>query len=225
MSTAADRLVLYHTPGACSRVTISALEELELPFEDKPVDIFKGAQLTPQYRAINPKAKVPALLIGDRLLTETPAIILWLTQVVQGEALLPGKDPLERALAFADLAWCSNTLHPLARTIRMPHRMTTGDPAPVKEAAVTAMGPMLETIHERLSAQTWWFGEHWSVVDVYLSWIVGMCAGGGMDLTPLPALTAHLSQVRVRPGFQRTLARETRALDAAGITLPGGGSL
>ncbi len=225
MSITGEQLILYHTPGTCSRVTIAALEELDLAYEDRPVDIFQGAQFKPEYRAVNPKAKVPALLIGDRLLTETPAIILWLNQLVPGEILLPGNHPLDRAQAFADLLWCSNTLHPLARTVRMPHRMTTGEPQPVKKAAVATMAPMLEAIDKRLASQRWWFGERWSVLDVYLSWIVGMCAGSGMDLAHLPALALHTSRVRARPSFQRTLTREASALDAAGIALPGGASL
>lgn len=217
-------LTLYHTPGACSRVTMNALEELALPFEDHAVDIFKGAQFSPDYRAVNPKGKVPALLVGDQLLTETPAIILWLTELVPGETLLPGSTGLARAQAFADLVWCSNTLHPLARTIRMPHRATTGDPAPVREAAIAAMTPLLASIDARLAQQPWWFGERWSIVDVYLSWVLGMCEGG-VEVSQLPALAAHRQKVRARPSFQRALERETRAMAAAGIELPGGGQL
>eukprot|EP01037_Dinobryon_pediforme_P022940 gene22940-24256_t len=211
MSASQPELTLYHTPGACSRVTMNALEELALAFEDRPVNIFKGAQFSPDYRAINPKAKIPALVVGDALLTETPAIILWLTETVPGETLLPGATPLERAQAFADLVWCSNTLHPLARTIRMPNRATTGDPAPVAEAAVTAMTPLLASVEARLAQQPWWFGARWSVVDVYLSWVLGMCEGG-IDLSQFPALVAHREQVRARPSFQRALERETRAM-------------
>jgi glutathione S-transferase len=225
MIDSADDLVLYHTPGACSRVTMCALEELEIAFEDRPVDIFKGAQFSPQYRAVNPKGKVPALLIGEQLLTETPAIILWLTEIVPGELLLPGTDPLARAQAFSDLAWCSNTLHPLARTIRMPQRMTSGAPEDVRGIAVASILPMLEAANTRLADQTWWFGDRWSVVDVYFSWVVGMCMGAGVDLGHLPALANHLRKVRERPNFVRTLARETRALETAGIELPGGGRL
>lgn len=220
-----EPLVLYHTPGACSRVTMSALEELELRFEDRPIDIFKGAQFRDDYRSINPKAKVPALLVGDRLLTETPAIILWLTDAVPGTALLPGTEPIARAQAFADLVWCSNTLHPLARIIRMPHRATAGDPAPVLEAAVSQASPLLEMIAARLSRDPWWFGDRWSIVDVYLAWVVGMCAGGGMELQQWPALADHQERVRERPSFQRALQREARALAQAGIVLPGGGTL
>lgn len=224
MPATQPELTLYHTPGACSRVTLNALEELALAFDDRPVDIFKGAQFSPDYRAVNPKAKVPALLVGDQLLTETPAIILWLTELVPDETLLPGLTALARAQAFADLVWCSNTLHPLARTIRMPNRATAGDPAPVRETAVAAMTPLLASIDARLAQQPWWFGDRWSIVDVYLSWVLGMCEGG-VDTRQFAALVAHRHAVRARPSFERALERETRALAAAGIELPGGGRL
>lgn len=97
-------LTLFFTPATCSRVALNALEELELPFEGRPVDIFKGAQRRPEYLAINPKGKVPALLVGDVLLTETPAILLWLSTTYPDPRLLPGDDGLSRAQAFADIS-------------------------------------------------------------------------------------------------------------------------
>ena len=218
----ADRLVLFHTPGTCSRVTMNALEEIGLAFEDRPIDIFKGAQRRPDYLAINPKGKVPALLVGDVLLTETPAIVAWLVARHPEAALMPGGDALERARAFADLVWCSNTLHPLVRTIRMPQRMTTGDPDPVRAAAIAQITPELDTMQQRFAAADWWFGDRWSILDVYLAWITGMCVGAGVEMAGYDALLAHMGRVRARPGFQRALAREQHALDSAGIVLPGG---
>ena len=53
-----SRVVLYHTPGACSRLTLSALEEIGLMYEDQVVNIFSGEQRSPTYLAINPKGKV-----------------------------------------------------------------------------------------------------------------------------------------------------------------------
>lgn len=217
-----ESLVLFHTPGACSRVSLNALEELGLSFEDRPIDIFKGAQRSPEYLAINPKGKVPALLVGDVLLTETPAILLWLIEQKPDANLMPGEDALSRARAFADVVWCSNTLHPLVRTIRMPQRMTLGDAEPVRAAAIAQMTPELEHMQCRFEAQPWWFGETWSILDVYLGWITGMCVGAGVDVTPYGAVLAHMGRVRERPSFQRALAREQNALDTAGIVLPGG---
>jgi glutathione S-transferase len=201
---------------------MNALEELDLPFEDRPIDIFKGAQRRPDFLAINPKGKVPALLVDGTLLTETPAILLWLIEQHPDAGLMPGGDALARAHAFADIVWCSNTLHPLARAIRMPQRMTLGDPEPARAAAIEQITPALEGMCRRFEGQPWWFGQHWSILDVYLAWITGMCAGAGVDMSPYAALLAHVGRVRERPSFQRALAREQKALDTAGIVLPGG---
>ena len=215
-------LVLFHTPGACSRVTMNALEEIGLPFEDRPIDIFKGAQRRPDFLAINPKGKVPALLVDDALLTETPAILMWLIEQYPDAKLMPAGDALARAQAFVDMIWCSNTLHPLARAIRMPQRMTLGDPSPVRAAAIEQITPVLVAMQRRFEAQAWWFGQTWSILDVYLAWISGMCVGAGVDFSMYNALLSHVTRVRERPSFQRALAREQHALDTSGIVLPGG---
>lgn len=215
-------LTLFFTPATCSRVALNALEELELPFESRPVDIFKGAQRRPEYLAINPKGKVPALLVGDVLLTETPAILLWLSTTYPDARLIPGEDALARAQAFADIVWCSNTLHPLVRTALMPQRATTGDHDPVRATAIAQLTPELEMLQQRYTAAPWWFGQDWSILDVYLAWIAGMCIGAGIDMTAYGAVLAHMGRVRARPSFQRALVLEQDALDTAGIVLPGG---
>ncbi|HWI85922.1 MAG TPA: glutathione S-transferase family protein [Sphingomonas sp.] len=214
-------LTLYHTPATCSRVVLNALEELGLAYEDRPVDIFKGEQRSAAYLAINPKGKVPALVSAGVLITETPAIVWWLNETYPEGGLLPVGDPLARALALSDLVWCSNSLHPLVRLARMPQRATHGDPAPVRAAAVEQLVPALAMLQLRLGHAPWWFGEQWSVLDVYLAWIAGMCTGAGIDLSAYPALIGHEQRVRRRDGFQRALLRERSALKVASITLPG----
>lgn len=220
--TANDRIVLFFTPGTCSRVSLNALEELQIPFEGRPVDIFTGAQRRPEYLAINPKGKVPTLLIGDAVLTETPAILLWLAEAYPGAKLIPGDDVLARAQAFAGIAWCSNTVHPLVRTVLMPQRMTTGDPDPVRAAALAQLTAELDLMQQRLTEAAWWCGDDWSIVDVYLAWITGMCLAAKVDMNAYGGLLAHMGRVRERPSFQRSLVREQHALDTAGIVLPGG---
>ena len=56
---------LYYCPLACSMASHVALEEEEADFEAKKINIFKGEQLTPEYLAINPRGKVPALQFED----------------------------------------------------------------------------------------------------------------------------------------------------------------
>jgi glutathione S-transferase len=218
--------ILYHTPGSCSRVTLNALEEVGLPFEDRPVDIFKGMQATPEYLAVNPKGKVPALYIDGRILTETPAILWYLAQTHSSAALLPlAEDGMPAIEGLVDLSWFSNTLHVLARSARVPGRMTTGDPNLVREQTLKVLAPILRDLDQRVAGNRWWYGETWSILDIYLAWIFDMAVGGGVSPTDHPALSAHDKRVRGRPSFERALKREEVALEQAGIVLPGGGKL
>ena len=56
-------IVLYAAPGSCSRVPCIALEEIGLPFEYRPVVFMKGEHKAPDYKKLNPKGKVPCLVI------------------------------------------------------------------------------------------------------------------------------------------------------------------
>jgi len=219
-------IFLYHTPGSCSRVTLNALEEIGLPFEDRPIDIFKGMQARPEYLAINPKAKVPALSIDGRILTETPAILWYLAQTHSAAALLPvSGDGMLAIEGLVDLSWFSNTLHVLARSARVPGRMTTGDPNLVREHTLQVLAPILRDLDQRVESDRWWYGDAWSILDVYLAWIFDMTVGGGVAATDHPSLCAHHQRVRRRPSFERALKREEEAMEQAGIVLPGGGKL
>lgn len=219
-------LCLYHMPGACSRVVMNALEEAGATYEDRPVNLFKGQQRSPEMLAENPKGKVPALRVGGQLLTENPSILLYLDEVWPEARLMPPLiDPIDRAQVRSDLIWLSNTVHPLVRTRMMPARVAPGDPASASAAAAEMLLPILGGIAQRLANRTWWYGDDWSIVDVYVHWAVSTAAAAGMSLADFPAIQAHGERVRARPSFQRALAREVRALAAADIDLPPGARL
>jgi glutathione S-transferase len=88
-------ILLFHAPSACSRVTMNALEEVGVNFEDRAVNIFKGEQKEPAYVAINPKGKAPALKIGEQVYTENAAIIHMLAMKFPAARLIP--DSVDRA--------------------------------------------------------------------------------------------------------------------------------
>jgi glutathione S-transferase len=214
-------LILYHMPGACSRVTMSALEEIGLAYEDRPLDLMAGQQRSPEYLAVNPAGKIPALVVDGTLLTENAAILLYLHRVYPDAGLLPqGSDPIRQAQETSQLIWCSATLHPLIRSIRMPMRLTEADPAPVKARGMALMEPVAKSIAERLERGTWWLGDSWSILDVYIYWNYDTARSGGFDLDRYPVFAQHAQRVRARTSFQRALAREQCALDRAGIQLP-----
>jgi glutathione S-transferase len=218
-------ICLYHMPGACSRVSLNALEEAKADFIDQPVNIFKGEQRTPEYLAINPNGRVPALKVGSQILTENAAILIYLDERFPDAHLLPPtQDPMVRAQNRSDLIWASNTLHPLVRTQLFPQRVAPAAPESAREAGAAQLNGFMPRINERL-AKGWWYGDTWSVMDVYLFWIMGIVALGKFDFTPYPAIAPHTERVRARPSFQRALKRELAAVERGGIELPPGASL
>jgi len=218
-----DILRLFYAPGACSRVPLNALEELRLPFEDHPVALMRGEQRSPEYLAVNPKGKVPALKVGDRIITENPAILFFLaTQFPEGKLLPNLDDPVGRTQALGDLVWCGSALHPLVRQIYLPQLFTTGDTAPVRDFAIQAFKPVAGSIASRLAKQPWWYGEQWSILDVYLCWLMGIAQLGGMPEASSPPIVDHIQRVRARPSFVQALAREQAAVDRCKIPMPPG---
>jgi glutathione S-transferase len=221
-----DNITLFYSPGACSRVPLNALEEMGLPFEEHALALMRGEQKSPDYLAINPKGKVPALKVGDQVLTENPAILYYLATAWPGAQLLPGlDDPVQRAQGLADLVWCGSTLHPLVRQAVMPQLFTSEDPAGVRQFAHRAFEPIAAQLEARLSGERWWYGKTWSIMDVYLAWLVGLAQMGGVPGASTPALKSHTERVRARPSFQRSLAREQAAVERHAIPLPPGAKL
>jgi len=209
--------ILYHFPGACSRVTMNALEELDLAFDDVLVNFRDMAQKKPEYLAVNPKGKVPALVLEADVLTENAAILWTLHSLHPSGGLLPPETSPMRTHRFrADLAWCSGTLHPIVRQIRMPQKWTTGESDGVREHGINTLLAECEHLSERIG-DGWWYGNAWSIVDTYFYWGYSTAEKGGFPLDRFPGLISHAERVRQRPSFQRVLAREKAALERAGI--------
>ena len=71
-------ITLYHSPASRAFTTYWLLEELGLAFDVRTVDIAKGEQKTPEYLKLNPSGKVPTLTDGAIVVSETPAIGIYL---------------------------------------------------------------------------------------------------------------------------------------------------
>ena len=206
-------VILFHYPAACSRVTMTALEEIGWDYEDRAVNLGGGGQRSPEYLAINRKGKVPALSVHGKLLTENAAILTFLDRTHPEAALLPrSDDPVEEARAVSELVWCSSTLHPMVRQMRNPQRWTLGETAGVKADGMEKFAVECAYMSTRLAGNGWWFGERWSIVDVYVYWAYSTAEKGGFALGGYPHLHAHTERVRARPSFQRALAREVAAV-------------
>jgi glutathione S-transferase len=88
-------LKFFHSPGSCSDGILLILEELDVEFEIKIINVMKGMQHDPAFLAINPKGKVPSLVLDDgSILTEFQTIAYWLVSKFRKDSLWP--DSLEK---------------------------------------------------------------------------------------------------------------------------------
>jgi len=203
-------LVLYYAPGACSGVTINAVLELGLECEFRKIDITLGEQKKDNYLKINPYGKVPALITEGKLLTENPAILLYLNSLVPGSKLMPAvKNKYHESLLSSDLMWLSSSVHPSVRHVCMPAYYTvSSDVKDVVERGRTALKVYFDIAEKRLASSSWWYGGQWSIVDVYLHWCYTRALRGGFLLDSFPVLLAHQKRVEAEPSFKRRKAIE-----------------
>lgn len=205
-------LKLYHFPGACSRVAMTALEHIGCAFQDEMINLAAGEQLSADYLETNPRGKVPALLVDGQLLTENAAILLWLHKTYPEAKLLPdGSDEFAKALILSDLFWISSAWHPYVRANMMPVRWTVGDIEPVRERGKQLISPLIEQLDDRLKSSRFYYGTSWSIIDVYLYWCYTTAEKGEFSLEGKAGIAAHRKSIELLPSFQAALSRETAA--------------
>jgi len=211
-----DDLVLYYWPGACSLAAHIVLEEIALPFNAVKVDFSAGKQQTPEYLAINPHGRVPALQTSWGVLTENPAVLRYLGGIAANQPHAPDLWPADLKIEARCGEWCSwlaSTVHVTYAHISRAERYadTLDGRAEVARKGVEACRPLWEEIEDRLHGLQWALGEHYSVLDAYLQvfWNWGRGTRLKYDMKrEFPAWTAHALRLAERPATQRAFARE-----------------
>jgi glutathione S-transferase len=207
---------LYYYPGACSLAPLLVLGELGVPFEARLVDFSRDQQRSPEYLKLNPKGRVPVLVVGDFKLTENPAILQYLATVLGGGALWPdGQEDGARCQEV--LAWIASTVHPIYSHVTRPERYVDGDKArsAVREKGIRSTLALWTEVDRLLKSKCWAIGDRLTVADFYLllvwTW-ARKCGFAGDVAVTLPALTAHARKLGQRPATLRAFAREGLAM-------------
>ena len=209
--TVQPELALYHFPGACSQVALCALEEAGLDYRLALVNLAAGQQGSAEYLAVNPLSKVPFLVIDGVGLGENSAILAYVAALCPAAGLFPGgSDPRMRGEVVGGMSFCSGTLHPAARALANPQRLTTGETAGVRERGFELLTKGFKQAEGQMAARGWWLGE-WSIVDVYLQWVFGVATKNGFDAAPYPELARLTERLSERPAFRRMLSINDQA--------------
>jgi glutathione S-transferase len=211
---------LFYSPGACSLAPHIVLEEIGAPYEAELVSAKPGGRAqSAEWRAINPKGRVPALLgvpgrIGGAadLLTEAPAILFYLARRHAAARLLP-EDAASEARCIEWTNWLSGAVHAMSYgQIWRPQRFVA-DVADFPAVTAKGMANVAEqyAFIERVLAdgRDWAVPGGYSLVDPYL--LVFFHWGERIDLAmreAYPAWTALARRTLARPAVQRVLAQE-----------------
>jgi glutathione S-transferase len=206
-------LTLYYFPGACSMAAHVALEETETAYERKSVNLRAGEQNGEAFRRINPRGEVPVLSVGDKVITQSVAILTYVGRQFPQAGLLPS-DVVDEARCVAVMAWISSAVDPLFRRLARPERFVADEAArvAVKEAAKDAYWAKCQEIDALLEGKAWMMGAQYTVCDPYVLVYYGWAARFGMPVKDLVAYTQLKDRLLERPAVRRVLEREQSAL-------------
>ena len=188
---------LFHAPNSRSCAVRFLLEELGVPYDLHLLDLKKNEQRAPAYLAVNPMGKVPAIRHGDALVTELPAIFIYLADLFPDAGLAPGlTDPL-RGPYLRWLAFYGSSFEPA-----IADRAMKREPAPPVLCPYGDYDTMLATLTARLRAGPYLLGERFSAADILwgnsLGWVTMF------KLVPeLPEIVAYRDRVNDRPAAHR----------------------
>jgi len=201
---ATDRkLVFFHSPNTRSAGVRILLEELGAPYELHVLNMKLGEQRKPEYLAINPMGKVPAILHGDALVTEQGAVYTYLADAFPKAGLAPVIDDPLRGPYLRWMFFYGSSFEPALIDKAMKR-----EPAPASTSTYGDYETMLKTLTDQLGSGPYLLGDRFSAADVL--WGTALTWTTGFKLVPeLPVIKAYIERVNSRPSVAKA-----KALDA-----------
>jgi glutathione S-transferase len=198
-----DRHVtLFHAPNTRSAGARVLLEELGADYDLHVVDFKKKEQRNASYLKVNPMGKVPAILHGDALVTEQPAIYTFLADLYADKGLAPALDDPQRGPYLRWMAFYGSSFEPALIDKAMKR-----DPIDRSLCPYGDYDTMLGTLAAQLRQGPYLLGERFTAVDVLWGTALGWTTA--FKLVPeLPEIMAYVGRVRSRPAFIKAAAAD-----------------
>jgi glutathione S-transferase len=200
---------LYYAIGTCALASHIALEESGADYTPVRVDFRAEEQRKPDYLAINPKGRVPALVTERGVLTETPAILAYVAQSFP-KTWPTLDDPFKFARAQAFNNYLCSTVH-VAHAHRMRGTRWADDPAAIaemKRKVPQTVGECFALIERWMFTGPWVMGDSYTICDPYLFTLAQWLEADGVDLAGLPKVADHRARMADRPAVAKAVAQE-----------------
>ena len=191
-------LTFYTNPNSRGRVVRWMLEEVGQPYETVAL-AYGPAMKTEDYLDLNPMGKVPTLVHGEQVVTESAAICAYLADAFPDAGLAP--PPAQRGAYYR---WLFFGAGPLEAAI-IDKSLGVGDDRTPQQQGMVGYGnfdTMVEALVRAVSAHEYLAGDRFSAADVYVGAAMGWTLPSGR-LPPRPEFFEYFERVSARPAFRR----------------------
>ncbi len=208
------KLQLFYAPQTCATVPYITLTEAGADFEVIDVNSRSGDLKKPAFLKLNPKHKVPVLVIDGEPLTENVAIQIWIARAFPQARLLTA-DPKTEIKAISLMAWCASGIHPHLTPNARPGNYCDlpGSEESVKRVANAMLFEDLKIADEMLAGRDWFF-DHFTAVDAYFYWCFMRAISFKLDLAAFPHCHAHQARMLARTSVQKLVAHQKTVMAA-----------
>lgn len=204
-------MLKFYYSGAPNPTKVALmLEETGLEYEAIPVDTRRGDQHKPEFKKLNPNAKVPVIVDGDAVVFDSNAILLYLGE--KTGQFMPADTPKARGDMLSWLMFVASGIGPYSgQAVHFQHYAPEKLPYAINRYTFEAERHF-GIVDARLGAQRYMLGDAYTLVDMALwGWarlipmVLGEAAWGS-----LPNLKRHLEEINARPAAQRAVALKDR---------------
>jgi len=208
--TAAQPITLFHSPNTRSTGALILLEELGAEYQLHVLNLKTGEQRQPDYLAINPMGKVPAVKHGEAVITEQVAVFLYLADLYPEAGLAPKiGDPL-RGPYLRWMAFYGSCFEPAVVDRSLKH-----EPAPQSTSPYGDFDTMLKTLTDQLGKGDYLLGDKFTAADVL--WGTALTWTTRFQLVPLlPVIQAYIDRINARPSVARVSEKDAELTAAQG---------
>ena len=200
---------LYYAPKTISIAVAIALREAGLNHELVKLDFATKEQTSRAYAQINPKGRVPALVVDGGILTETGALLEYIADLAPEKALRPS-DPILLARMREVMFYLASTMHVNhAHKMRGARWATT--PAAFKDMQAKVpetMAASCDYISQFGLRGPFVLGESFSLADCYLYVICTWLEGDGVKLARFPKIQAFMEAMEARDSVKAVRAKD-----------------
>lgn len=202
--------VLYGARGSGSCAVECALAEIGAEYELREIDLRTDQQRGPEYEAVNPQRKVPALIPEDgETLTESAAILLTLEERHPGACLLPPSGSPARARALRWLLFLATEIYPIVEINDYPERFTPapGQAGATRERAREIWRTRWRLVEENVAGDPFLLRDGFCLTDVYAAVVSRWAQQDQWRPAHLPKIERLTAAVAARPAIAPVWAR------------------